>query len=74
VRISADDVLSFVNPQVSVAGATVPQAVADQLATAFGAPIPLVRLPFGLRLQSVTAGPTGITISLQGANLSYSSG
>lgn len=72
VRISADEVLTFVSPQVSVDGADVPPAVSDQLSAVFGEPIPLERLPFGLRFRSVTAGPAGVTIKLTGTHLSYS--
>ncbi|MCU1659686.1 MAG: hypothetical protein JWO57_4342 [Pseudonocardiales bacterium] len=74
VNISPDNVLSFVSPQVDVNGAALPPAVVDALQAAFAAPIPLVRLPFGLVVRSVTASPAGVTIALDGTNLRYGSG
>jgi hypothetical protein len=66
--------LRFVSPRITVdgaGGAEVPQPVADALGSAYGAPIALTGLPFGLQVRSVTARPDGLRITLTGADLAF---
>ncbi len=66
--------LRFVSPRITVdgaGGADVPQPVADALASAYGAPIALTGLPFGLQVRSVTARSDGVRITLTGADLTF---
>lgn len=72
VRVSTDNVLSFVNPQVSVNGSPISaSAIADALSAVFRLPVSLLRLPFGLTVNSVRASPVGLVVMLTGTGLSY---
>lgn len=66
-----DQTLRFAQPRISVARGTVPQPVADALAAAFGAPLSLRGLPFGLTVQDVHADPDTLVITLAAANLTF---
>jgi len=73
ITIVADS-LTFLSPQVSVegvGGAAVPQPVIDALASLFGDPLALTRLPFGLTVRSVTADRQGVRITLTGNKLVF---
>lgn len=68
-----DGALRFLSPQVSVAGAggNLPGSVVDLLSTVFGAPIALTHLPFGLKVDSVTADSHGVHVTLTGSDLVF---
>ncbi|MDP9117337.1 MAG: DUF2993 domain-containing protein [Actinomycetota bacterium] len=72
VHVSPDNVLSFVNPQVSVDGSPISApAIVDALAAVFKLPVSLLRLPFGLTVSSVRASPVALVVILTGTGLSY---
>lgn len=62
--------LTFDNPTVQVSSG-LGSAAAPLLRDAFGPPLALGPLPFGVRVRAVSVGPAGITIALSGANLVY---
>lgn len=55
---------------VSVEG-DLAQALVDSLARFFAITIPLQGIPFDVQLQSLTAGPDGVTVTLTGDDLLY---
>ena len=63
-------VLHFVGLTAEYAGA--PASVQSQLRHALGTRLPLNRVPFGLRVQSVQALASGIEFTLAGTNLTFS--
>jgi len=65
-----DGVLHFVGLTTEYAGAPAP--VQAQLRHALGTRLPLNRVPFGLRVQSVEALSSGIEFTLAGSNLTFS--
>jgi hypothetical protein len=71
VRASATDGLSFGALQVKVEGQSVPAAVTQQLDAVFDRPIPLGDLPFGVQVQGVDTGLSGIVVHMVGADLVY---
>ncbi len=62
--------LNFDRPAVDVTSGLASVAT-PLLRTAFGPPLPLGHLPFGVRVRAVLVGPAGITIELAGADLVY---
>jgi hypothetical protein len=71
ITVSARNTLSFVSPKVALGAANVPQSITDALIAVFARPLPLTGLPDGLNLQSVTASPDGVTVSLAGQQLTF---
>jgi hypothetical protein len=71
VGITGATMLTFsdVTVAVSDAGVTLPQAVTDQLGSVFKNQLSLAGLPFGLAVQSVTAGASGVSISATAQNV-----
>ena len=70
-QVSAvNGVLHFVGLTAENSGA--PAAVQAQLRHALGTRLPLNRVPFGLRVQSVQALASGIEFTLAGTNLTFS--
>lgn len=70
VHVSGDT-LVFSAVRVSVAGQQVPPAAASYFTSIFGTSVPLTGLPFGVHVQSVTAGTHGVAITLTAAGLTY---
>lgn len=63
--------LVFAQPEVRAAGATLPAAVTRVLAGAFGAPIPLAGLPYGLSVRSLTAARDGLHLVLTARQVTF---
>jgi hypothetical protein len=63
--------LEFLSPKVTVGGVTAPAAVSDAIGNAFGAPIALDRLPYGLSVQRLVADAQGLHITLAGQQLTF---
>ncbi|MDQ2836051.1 MAG: DUF2993 domain-containing protein [Actinomycetota bacterium] len=65
VTVVDGDLLEFSAIQVGLpqAGIPIPQSITDQLSSAFKNRLSLAGLPFGLRIQRLIAGPTGVRVS-----------
>ena len=66
---AADQTVSLADPQVQVAGYTLPDVVAQQLIKAVVRPIPLEGIPFELRVSSVDAEDDGLRVALEGRDI-----
>ena len=65
------DTLSFEHVSATADGAQVPEQVTSVLSNVFAAPLSLARFPFHLSLQSVSAGPNGVTVVLVAHDVTY---
>lgn len=63
--------LTFVDPQISVAGQAVPSSVNQHFATVLQTSIPLAGLPFGVQVNRVAATDAGLSVALTARGLTY---
>ncbi|MEO6703163.1 MAG: DUF2993 domain-containing protein [Jatrophihabitantaceae bacterium] len=71
VGVSDGQLLTFSAVKVSAAaaGVTLPQAVIDQFSSIFAKKLSLAGLPFGLRIQQLTATAAGVTVTAEASNV-----
>lgn len=69
----AEQTLSLAEPELTVNGLTVPEGTAQSLLSSVVKPAPVTGVPFGLRLNSVTAQPEGLVAGLTGADVAFRS-
>jgi len=65
LKVSTAQVLSFSQVQVAISGGvgvSVPQSITSQFQSLLAGQYSLAGLPFGLRIQRLQAGPSGVTI------------
>ncbi len=65
----ADQTVSLTDPKVEVAGVGLPDTASQALLKAIVKPIPLVGIPFGLRLTSIDAADDGLHAGVAGDNI-----
>lgn len=72
VGVTGSQLLTFSAVKVSLAdtGVSVPQSVTDQLGSVFGKQLALSGLPFGLRVQRLVAGPSGVQVTATARDVS----
>lgn len=68
----ADQTFSLSDPQLSVAGVSVPDSTAKQLLATVVKPAPVSGLPYGLKLADVTARPDGLVAGVAGTDVNFS--
>jgi hypothetical protein len=69
---SSADGLTFRDATASANGVSLPPSILATLTTAFTQSIPFGTLPFGVRLESISATPDGLVCHLSARNLTYS--
>ncbi|HYP44365.1 MAG TPA: DUF2993 domain-containing protein [Propionibacteriaceae bacterium] len=67
----AEQTLSLTEPQLSVDGVSVPDSAAGALLDSAVKPAPVTGVPFGLKLNSVSAQPQGLVAGLTGTDVAF---
>ena len=66
-----DETLTLEQPELTMAGVDVPDSVSQALLARLLRPVPIVGVPYGLRVTDVSATPTGLQAAVQGSNISF---